>query len=881
MIKRISLLLLFVVAFVATTFAQIKGRVVDKETGEPIPYLSVYYEGKGVGTITNDEGYYNVSYVEGCKELTFSMVGYKTVVKVVSASTKTLNVKMTSDNVALDEVVIKPTSDKYSRKNNPAVEMIKKVIASKKRYNWRNNDYFSYSKYQKITFSVNNITEDSLRNSKFLKKYAFVNDQIETCDITGKNIMPLAVSETVSEFIYRKEPEKEREIIRGMHDSGVNEIFATGDMLTNFIKDMFQDINIYDDQFRFLQYPFESPISKNGISFYKYYIMDTLMVDKDECFQMTFVPNNSLDFGFTGVLYIHADSTYRLKKCILNLPKNTGVNFVDNMVITQTFGELFDGEWGLLEDDVLCELSYLKALLGSFQIRKVQRNSDFSTEKLPESLFKQKPKVVKDVNAMMRDDEFWDKYRGEENLTHSEKKMDSFVDQLSQIKGIKYIVFAVRALIENTIETGTKGRPSKIDITPVNTIISQNYVDGLRLRGSLHTTAKLFPHAFLSGYYAYGFKDKRSKYKGQFEYSFNKREFLPHEFPIHSLTFTYWYDNMTPADKFMDTDKDNIFASFKAYTIDQFNYERTANIKYVIEKETGWKTTLELKHTNFEPCGKLFYRTPASDAAFNKQYAPEEREAASLDVNNPYNIHDFTIAEATLGVRFAPGETFVNTKQRRLPVNLDAPVFTLRHTVGVKGVLGSDYNYNFTNASFYKRFWMHSWGHIDLNINGGIQWNKVPFPLLIMPAANVSVLLQENTFNLINNMEFLNDRYASLDLSWNLHGKLFNRIPLLKKLKWREFLGVKCLWGTLTDKNNPFKHPESTELFMFPGHYDANGTFVPSSNVMDPKKPYVEISAGIHNIFKLLHIEYVHRLNYNYLPTAHNWGIRFMIRTVF
>ena len=252
-------------------------------------------------------------------------------------------------------------------------------------------------------------------------------------------------------------------------------------------------------------------------------------------------------------------------------------------------------------------------------------------------------------------------------------------------------------------------------------------------------------------------------------------------------------------------------------------------------------------------------------------------------IASPYNVHDFSVAEATVALRYAPGETFVNTKQRRLPVNLDAPVFTLQHTLGLKGVLGSDYTYNMTEVGLYKRFWMSSWGNIDAHLKGGIQWNKVPFPLLIMPAANLSYIIQEETFSLINNMEFLNDRYASLDVSWNMQGKLFNRIPLLKKLKWREFIGVKCLWGQLTDKNNPFlaQNANDPDLMLFPGHYDAAGVYHTSSYVMDPKKPYVEISAGIHNIFKLLHVEYVRRLNYNELPTANKWGIRFMIRTVF
>jgi hypothetical protein len=879
MIKRLFFLFVLCLGVVKLS-AQIKGVVTDSETGDPIPYLNVYYDGKGVGTITDIDGQYTISVHPGWTKLTFSMVGYGTEVRNVSVNTKKLDVKMKPDLV-LDEVIVKPKKEKYSRKNNPAVEMMKKVIAAKKLNDLGVNDFYHYNKYQKITFSLNNITTDSLRESNLFKKYPFFRDQVEVCEVTGKNILPISVDETVTEKLYRKEPHDEKTIVKGINSTGVNELFNTGDMLSTVLKDVFQDINIYQDRFRFLQYPFDSPISNAGINFYKYYIMDTVMVDREKCFHLTFVPNNSQDFGFTGHLYILADSTYRVNKCVMNLPKKTDINFVDNMIIEQKFGQLSTGEWVLMEDDMLCEMSYLKKLLGSFQVRRQTRYSDFGFDEIPAKIFKKKGAEIKDVNAMMRDDSFWKEYRPTE-LTKSEDNMDSFVDNLSKIKGFKYIMFVAKAFIENFVETGVKGKPSKVDIGPINTMISSNYIDGLRLRASAQTTANLNPHLFLRGYYAYGFKDEKSKYKAEVEYSFNKKEYLPREYPINSLTVSYSYDNMLPSDKFMGTDKDNVFTSFKVTTVDQYNYERTASVKYELEKESGLKTTLMLKHTNLEACGKLFYRTMAQENQLQQALATGELTGTDW-VRSPYNTRDFSLAEATLAFRYAPGETFVNTKQRRLPINLDAPVFTLQHTLGLKGILGSDYTYNMTEISLYKRWWLSSWGNIDTSIKGGIQWNKVPFPLLIMPAANLSYIIQNETFNLINNMEFLNDRYASLDVSWNLQGKIFNRIPLLKKLKWREFIGIKCLWGTLTDKNNPLlpQNANDSELMLFPGHYDAAGNFHTSSYVMDPKKPYVEVSAGIHNIFKLLHVEYVRRLNYNELPTANKWGIRFMIRTVF
>lgn len=854
--KYIKSFLLFLLlgCCISVSAQNIQGVVTDSLTNEPIPYLSVFYEGKGVGSITDNDGNYKVETRKGWNKLTFSAVGYVTkVVNIIPGVTKNLNVRMRPDDIMLDEVVVKPKREKYSRKNNPAVELMKKVIAHKKNNKLSENDYYQYNKYQKITMSLNDVTPEMLEKGMY-KKMPFLKDQIELCEETNKFILPISVDETASQKIYRKHPKSEKTIIKGMSSTGVNELFATGDMLSTVLKDVFTDVNIYDNDIRLLQYPFISPISSSdATSFYKFYIMDTTFVDKDKCFHLTFVPNNSQDFGFTGHLYVLADSSYTVKKCTMNLPKKSGVNFVDNMDIIQEFEQLPNGEWVLKTDDMIVEMTLMKIMQG-FQIRRTTRYSDYAFDELPQQLFKRKGAEIKEADAMMRGDDFWNQYRPVP-LTQTESSMDMLVKRLEQMPGFKYVIFVLKAFIENFVETGTKEHPSKVDIGPVNTMISNNYIDGLRLRMSAQTTANLNPHLFFKGYYAYGFKDHRSKYMGEVEYSFNKKEYLPREFPKNSITFSYQYDVMSPTDKFLKTDKDNVFVSFKTSTVDQMSYVRNIALKYENETQFGLKTTVEVKHSTDEPTGGLAYITNDDQ----KTLVPE-----------------IQTMEASLAFRYAPGETFVNTKQRRIPVSFDAPVFTLSHTAGFKGVLGGEYNYNLTEIGLYKRFWFSSWGKIDMFVKGGAQWNKVPFPLLIMPAANLSYILQRETFNLINNMEFLNDRYASLDVSWDLNGKIFNRIPLLKKLKWREAIGFKMLYGHLTDKNNPMKHPGDSELFLFP---TRDGR--PTSFVMDPKTPYMECSVGIHNIFKILHIDYVRRLNYLDHPDANKWGVRFMVMMTF
>lgn len=851
--KNILILLLLILAQAAGA-QTITGVVVEESTGDTIPFPSVQYKKEKIATSGNAYGRFSIKRLNG-EKLTFSAVGYQELTILIGPNTPSeMKITLKTDTKQLKGVTVKTKRSKYSRKNNPAVELMKRVIAAKKRTDLANHDYYQFNKYQKITFAINDIKPTELENEKLKKKKWLIN-QIETCPYNNKLILPLSVDETVTRNIYRKAPKTEKSIIMGQSSSGVNDLIETGDILNNVLKDVFTDVDLYDDQIRLLQYPFTSPIGKDAISFYRFYIVDTVYVDRDKCFHLQFLPNNQQDFGFRGEIWILADSTLHVKRCNLTLPKKSDVNFVDNLQIIQEYTRLPEGDWALTTDDMFVEMSIAKFLTKAIVIRTT-RMSDYAFDELPDKLFKGKTKVLHESNAMMRDEAFWDKYRSVE-LTKSESSMDAFINNLSQQKAFKYIIFGVRAFIENFVETGSQNHPSKVDIGPINTMISSNFIDGVRTRISAQTTANLNPHWFLSGYYARGWDSRKNYYKGELTYSFNKKEYLPREFPKRTLTLTSTYDVCSPSDKFMHTDKDNVFTALKWTKVEKMMFYNRQQLSFEREEEWGFRTTISLKTEENEACGDLFFK-PLSMVGMEDAMIGQGK---------------FRTTEARIKLRYAPGETFINTKQRRLPVNLDAPVFTLSHTTGIKGFLGGDYDYNFTEASIYKRLWLNSWGKIDILAKGGIQWNKVPFPLLIMPAANLSYIISDETFNLINNMEFLNDRYASLDISWDLNGKIFNRIPLLKKLKWREWLGIKCLWGTLTDKNNPTLAANAGDGMLM--------EFPEGSYIMDSKRPYIELIAGIHNIFKIIHIQYVHRLNYNHLPTATKNGVRLMMRLTF
>lgn len=869
-LKQFIALLLFVMAIFTPVAAQVTGVVIDSKTRRPLDYVMVYYEGKNVGQMTDADGRFVLKEDSAWNQITVSSMGYVTqVINLIPGKKKNLRIRLVPEPRKLSGVTVSAQKTKYSRKNNPAVELMRKVIAAKKSYDLRQKDYFTYTKYEKMVFSINEFTDKVFEEGEF-KTLTFLKEHVETCPETGKLILPLTVDESLSQIFYRKNPHSEKTLIKGESSKGVTELVNTGEILTTTLKDVFTDVDIYENECRLLQYPFKSPIANSAISFYRYYIQDTLYIERDRVIDIGFLPNNQQDFGFSGHLYVMADSSYQVRRIELNIPSRSDVNFVDNMIISQDFQQLPTGERVAVNNDMLIELK-LSKWLGKFQVQRTTRLSDFAFEEIPPQVFKRiKGDVFREPDAQMQDEAFWQDYRKVE-LSQSESRMGDFISRLESIKGFKYVIFGFKALVENFVETGDSLHPSKVDIGPVNTMISQNHYDKLRLRLSAQTTANFSTHIFLSGYAAYGTHTRNLYGKMQFTYSFNKKSYLPREFPQNNLSLSYLDDIVSPFDKFIPTDKDNMFTSFHASKVDQYNHTRELKLAYDREWMSGLKFNAHFARTSNAPVDALFYQPLGTGGTGNAPTADPSKWVSRI-----------TTSEFKVGFTFEPGATYVNTKQRRLKINHDAPVFTVSHTFGLDNFLGGQYDYNVTEAGVYKRLWLGSWGKIDIDAKAGIQWNIVPFPLLIHPAANQSYILEDHTFSLISNLEFLNDRYASMMMTWDFNGKIFNRIPLLKRLKWREMVGVNLLWGTLTDKNNPASSNYSdSRLFYFPGHFRLDGTYECNTLPMDSRTPYAELRMGIHNIFKLVHVEYIKRLTYLNKPNTNNWGIRFMVRMTF
>lgn len=743
----------------------------------------------------------------------------------------------------LDEIMVRSDKKKYSRKANPAVELMRKVIAARRDTRLSAHDYYHYCKYRKLTMAVNDISHDDFEKGMFAGIPGFFR-QVELCPHNNKLILPVVVTEAYTQETFRKDPRDSKTIVRGYRSEGINKVFRSGELITAALADFFPDIDIYDNRIRLLQQSFTSPIGDDALRFYRFTIVDTLSVGADRCVRLRFMPDNILDFGFCGDIYVMDDSSYRVRRCELSVPKRGGVNFVDGLRILQEFGAAPGGEWVMTLDEMVGEFKMFDFLKKCIVIRTTHMGGHYFAA-LPDKLFRGFDKELVERGADRRDDSFWDMYRPVD-LTPGERNLPEFMRNVKMMGRNNILLTALRSIVENYVEVGAGGREALVDIGPVNAIISNNSVDGFRTRIGGKTTANLNRHLFFNGYYAHGWKSRADYYKAELTYSFRPKIYMPEERPKRSITLTSVYDICFPGDRGVADSEHNMFTALTwGDTERMMTYNRQ---RLTFEREETWGLTSSLMITAEEnmPRGKLMFT------------------AATQSIRT---------AELRAGLRFAPGERFVATKRGRRRINRDVPVLTLTHAVGIDGFLGGGYDYNITELMFSNRFWMKSWGKVDVRLHASAQWNSVPFPLLVIPSANQSYMLRDGMFNLMDNMEFLSDRCLSADITWDIGGKIFNRIPFVRDLRWRECLGVKAMWSSLTSKNNPYEAGCGIDGVLMP--------FPDDVHVMSGSTPYVEIMAGVHNVFRFFDIEYVRRLTYLGHPTAKRQGVRFRFKLQF
>lgn len=821
------------------------GKVKDKESKESLPYISIRISGTSTGCSSDNKGNYSF-YVPALRDtLIASCIGYKE--KRIPLSRKTrlpLDIVLEPENLYLSEITVKPKKEKYRKKNNPAVTLIRNIIERRDDNSPKNKEYYSRDRHEKLNVAINNFNTEN--NNHFGKQFAFLEEYMDTSLISGEPILHISARELIATDYYSKDPKKERQHVKGRKRNGIDDMFSTGEIEALY-EETFKDVDIFQDNISLFGNKFVSPVSKLGPTFYKYYIMDTVNIAGDRCIDLAFTPFNVESFGFTGHLYVTADSTFFIKSVQMNVPHDINMNFIEYMNIKQDFSRLPDGTRLLDNESLVAELRLLTALYGFYAHREVAyENYRFERDEASQRILDSPAKVVEDENSMKKSDEFWVANRITE-VTEKEQSVARMMKELRNNPVYYWLEKGISFLFTGWIPVKDEEPP--VFYGPVNTSVSHNELEGWRLRTGAMTSAHLNPHLFGRFYAAYGLGDHRWKYMGELEYSFKKKKEHPNEFPIHSLRAHYESDIFQYGQNYLYTNKDNIFLSLKREKDNKIGYVKKAEFTYTREF-----------YNNFS-----YHITLRNRIDIASHLIPFERTSTVDGITTKTQVEDINRSEVEIGLRYAPNEKFTQSKWNRHSILPEHPVFTLTHKIGVKGILGSDINYQHTEASFRKRFWFSAFGYTDCILKAGKVWDKVPFPLLIIPNANLSYTLQSESYSLMNPMEFFNDEYASWDLTYFMNGLIFNRIPLIRKLNWREVVTFRGMFGNLSDKNRP--DPLNTgSLFNFP-YSDDMYHYMTST-------PYMEVAFGIENIFRVLRVDYVRRLTYTDIPGIDKWGIR-------
>lgn len=844
----LSFLMLFVSekAYSQQYTLQIEGSVEDAQTGEALPDVTVALRGTTIGTATSESGYFSIKATSDSLTLSVSYIGYETYYTTLKKGVNKLNIKLVQASYELDEVVVKPGKEKYSKKNNPAVEFVKKVAARRKLKDPYDRDYFSYNTYEQRTFARNDFDVEKARENWLYKKVDFIFDYVDSTSVKGRTILPLYNEEIIEDNFYRKSPHAERTLVKGTKRAGLVEIISE-EGLKQFVDEAFQDVDIFQDNVPLFLNRFVSPLSSIGTNYYKYYLLDTLMIDGELCADLAFVPFNTESFGFIGHLYVTLDSTYFVKKVDLNVPRDINLNFVGDMNVTQEYMRTAeDSTRILLKNDIIVTFR-LTAKDKGIYARRVALYRDHSFEKPDDmSVFEEKNPVMESEGARRQTDEFWNEAR----IGAEEVQKTSVEEMMAKLRDVPVFYWSekiINVLINGYAQTSSTN--SKFEFGPANTFLSGNALEGLRLRIGGTTTVNFSNRFFMDGYIAHGFADDKFKVNTIFEYSFNKKRTFRKEYPFHYLRAEYKYDINQIGQHYLYTNPDNIFMMLKRRENNLITYMRKAELSYYQENYTGFGYSIALRHLTE-------WATP--DVPFSLIQADGSTIAAS----------HYNSSQMEFFIRWAPNETFYQSRNYRYPITLDAPIITLSHITAKKDILGSGHDYNRTEIGLRKRFWLSPFGHVDLYAQAGKVWNRVPYPLLLIPNANLSYSIEPESFPLMNPMEFIHDQYASWEITYFLNGWLFNRLPLIKKIQLREVVSFRGWYGSLSDKNNPMIDGEG--LYRFP-----------ENTYMMGDKPYMEIGLGVENIFKLIRLDYIWRLSYRDHEAAPNYGLRMKVKFSF
>lgn len=845
---RLFIFAVVALAFLAAVFAApeirgattqtVSGVVVDSITGKPVPYAAVMLTATDRGALTDADGFFSLTTALPFKGVQVSVMGYST--KTVSRPRhgERMRIELVPIGMKLAEVVIKPKKEKYSKKNNPAVDLMRRVRAGAEKNAPERNPWYNYDKYERITLALDDVSEDGA----LVRKFPLLKEHMDTSALTGRPILNVALREKSSRVSYRRDPESRKELVAGLRHEGIDDMLDPAATQALY-EDLLREVDIYGNDIPLVRNRFVSPLSRIAPDFYKYYITDTVTVGADSCVVLTFVPHNPASTGFVGRLYVDKnDSTALVRRIEMNIPADINLNYINNLRIVQEYDRAPDGSRLKTLDDMVLEAGFFSNG-NQLYARRVDKyaNHDFK-EPADKGVFSLMAPSTVIGGASARSEEWWDRARLSAP-SGAEKSVGKMMTGLRQNKFFYWTEKIVKVLATGYIQTGPQ---SRYDFGPVNTLVSYNDLEGVRFRVGGMSTANLSPRFFTREWVAYGLRDHRWKYSVELEWSFRDKAYHSREFPVHAFRATHSYNVDMLGQHFRYTNPDNVFLSLRSSKDDMMTYQRLSKLEYILELENNFSVEASVAHSRQEESRLLRF----TDGYGN-------------------SLGHLTTAGISLKLRYAPGEKFFQTKSARIPINLDAPVIELSHTFAPAGILGNRWGLNVTELRFSKRFWLSAFGKVDVVLKGGHIWNTSAFTNLLIPNANLSYTIQPESFSMMKALEFMTDSYAQWDLTYWGNGILFNLVPGLKKAQLREVVNFKGVWGHLSSRNMPWRHPS---LPQFP----AGAMPRPMTDT-----PYMEASVGLDNIFRILRLDYVWRLTYRSTPGVSHSGLRLMLHFTF
>jgi hypothetical protein len=844
-----NIILLFLLLLSALfSFAQntiVNGTVTDARAKEPLPFVSVVFAGSTQGIKTDKLGRFHLSTRDNYSKIKISYIGYKTIIRAIEPGKEQLiNIVLAEDQQLLNEVVVKAgKKTRYRNKNNPAVELIRQVIAHKDDNRIENYDYAEYQQYERMNFYLSNLSE-KFKNKRIFRNYQFLFREQDSTAIGGKNLLPIYMEEKLSQNYYRKSPYTKKQVIEANKQVKYDERFIDNQGLSSYFNHMYQDINIYDNNILLITDQLLSPIADYAPDFYKFFITDTLKEESPQLIELSFTPRNTTDLLFSGKLYVTMDGHYAIEKAVLTVNKHINLNFVRQMQTTLSFEKNGDGKYHLNQSDLKMEFGLNQNSGGGIYGERlvILNNFIINAPRLKETY--EGPAQVFAMNAANKDDNYWLATRPD-SLTADKASIYKNIDSLQSIPAVQHTMDWITLALAGYKNFGA------FETGPASTFYSFNPVEGFRARLGGRSTPELSKRYYFETYGAYGTKDQRFKYFLSSTYSLNNKSI--YAFPQNYFRASFQHDTKIPGQELQFVQEDNFLLSFKRGNNDMWLYNDIFRLDYVHEFDSHFSYKLGFKKWGQSPAGDLYFK--------------------NLVGNNLNNINTVQTTELALELRYAPHESFYQGKIYRVPIIDHYPIFTLRYNQGIKGLFGGGYNYQNVTGTIDKRFYLSQLGYSDVTVEGNYIFGKLPFPLMDIHHANQTYSLQLDSYNLMNFQEFVSDHYASINIDHNFNGFFFNKIPLLKKLKLREIIDFKGLWGGVRGQNNPSNDPS---LLRFP----VSTSGAPITYTLN-NGPYIERSVGVGNIFKLLRIDLVRRFSYLDHPEVTQWGIRGRIKLDF